>query len=232
MIPTITLLTVALGLGLDATFPGFGQAAANGLAVAAFLLVYRLARREEKHRLLVCLTLATAGEAVLCLGWGLYEYRHGNLPIFVPPGHALLFFTGCRLAERMPQGFWKLAVVLIAPAALFMALSGRDTSGLLFLPVFLVCLLPPANRNLYATMILLALALELAGTALGSWRWSPAMPVLNLTQTNPPLLAGVFYCLLDLLVMLSSALVNSDQSPDRPRFASSAVSVTQSPDSS
>ena len=34
-----------------------------------------------------------------------------------------------------------------------------------------------------------------------NWAWRPVVPWLELTTTNPPLAAGVFYCLLDFLVM-------------------------------
>ena len=214
MIPTITLLAVVLGLALDAALPGIGHQAANALVVAAFSLVFRLAHREEQRQLLICLVLATAGELLLCFGWGLYEYRFSNLPIFVPPGHALIFLTGCRLAERVPRGTWKLILALAAPAVLLLALSGRDTSGLLLLPVFLLCLLHPTCRNLYGTMLVLAWLVELLGTAVGSWQWSPRMPLLNLTQINPPLLGGVFYCLLDLLVLRCFQVSRAPASPE------------------
>ena len=52
-------------------------------------------------------------------------------------------------------------------------------------------------------MFVLALMMELYGTALGNWVWAAEAPGLGLTAANPPFSAGAFYCLLDLLVLLA-----------------------------
>jgi hypothetical protein len=57
------------------------------------------------------------------------------------------------------------------------------------------------SRKLYATMFVLSLAMELYGTWIGNWVWAPQVPWLGLTADNPPLAAGAFYCVLDLLVV-------------------------------
>ncbi len=57
----------------------------------------------------------------------------------------------------------------------------------------------PAPR-LYATMFLLALAMELYGTWLGNWAWRAEIPWLGWVTLNPPFAAGAFYCTLDWLV--------------------------------
>ena len=59
--------------------------------------------------------------------------------------------------------------------------------------------------RLYATMVWLALAMELWGTYLGNWTWASTVPHTGLTAWNPPLLVGAFYCFGDLLVNLSVA---------------------------
>ena len=58
-------------------------------------------------------------------------------------------------------------------------------------------------RRLYAVMFVLALAMELYGTWLGNWTWSRAVPWLGMSTLNPPIAAGVFYCVLDLLILAS-----------------------------
>jgi hypothetical protein len=50
-------------------------------------------------------------------------------------------------------------------------------------------------------MFILSLVLELYGTWLGNWVWSYQVPWLALTGANPPIGAGAFYCVLDLLVV-------------------------------
>jgi hypothetical protein len=50
-------------------------------------------------------------------------------------------------------------------------------------------------------MVVLALTMELYGTALGNWRWAASAPGLGLSQFNPPFSAGAFYGVLDLIVL-------------------------------
>ncbi len=206
MIPLLTAAAVALGLFFDAGFPGWGHWVADAVVVACFLAAYRLATAAERFNLLACVVIATAGESFLCFVWGLYEYRYGNLPVFVPFGHALIFLSGCRLARLVPGWTWKLVAAAAAPAVVLLALTGKDTSGPLWFAVFLACLLPRRTRNLYGVMLALAYCAELSGTAVGSWWWFEGVPWLSLAQGNPPLCAGVFYCILDLLVLASGKL--------------------------
>jgi hypothetical protein len=43
--------------------------------------------------------------------------------------------------------------------------------------------------------------MELYGTWMGNWIWSAQVPWLGLRADNPPIAAGAFYCVLDLLVV-------------------------------
>jgi hypothetical protein len=54
-------------------------------------------------------------------------------------------------------------------------------------------------------MFVLALAMEIYGTLLGNWTWNADVPWLGLTALNPPLAAGAFYCVLDLLIVTTVA---------------------------
>ena len=56
-------------------------------------------------------------------------------------------------------------------------------------------------------MFVLALAMEIYGTWLGNWTWARDVPWLGLTAVNPPLAAGAFYCVLDLLVVATVARI-------------------------
>jgi C4-dicarboxylate transporter len=54
-------------------------------------------------------------------------------------------------------------------------------------------------------MFMLSLAMEVYGTWLGNWTWAGEAPWLGFTTVNPPLAAGAFYCMLDMLVVASVA---------------------------
>lgn len=198
---------IVFGLIIDQHVRPWGQAAVSLAAWA--LLLYWLARSATTTRinLIACVVYASLGEIFLSLVWDLYDYRLGNIPLFVPPGHALLFALGVTLAARLP-GWITLAVPLATtPVVIALAWIGSDTLGPPLFALLLVCMALSRARKLYAVMFLLALAMEIYGTALGNWTWSREVPWLDLATLNPPLAAGAFYCVLDLLVMGTASLL-------------------------
>jgi len=195
---------LAIAFALDRVWPLWGQIAA-GFGVWAFaLLVLERASGLRRRMLFAVLAWATAGELFCSLAWGLYTYRLGNIPHFVPPGHVLVFLIGMALARSVtPTAADRLTAayaVLAAGAAIFL---GDEFSVFLFAVYLLVYRLKPELRPLLATMFLVTLALELIGTTLGTWGWAPRAPVLGLATTNPPLAVAAFYCVLDTLVFLT-----------------------------
>jgi len=192
--------TIALGLWIDQTF-AWGQWAVNILAWGVFALLWKRSPAAGRPALLACLLFATAGEVFLSLAWGLYDYRLGNIPLFVPPGHVLLFWWGTRIAARLPARSEWLVPILSLPVVAWLAFTGRDTLGPLLFALFVGCMAIERGRRLYATMFALSLVMELWGTWLGNWTWHASVPWLGLATTNPPLAAGAFYCVLDLLVV-------------------------------
>jgi hypothetical protein len=195
---------LAIAFALDRLFPMWGQIAA-GFGVWAFALVLLERCSGLRRRMLFAvLVWATAGELFCSLVWGLYTYRLGNIPHFVPPGHVLVFLTGLALARAVtPAWADRLTAayaVLTAGAAWFL---GDEFSVFLFAVYLVVYRLKPDLRPLLATMFLVTLALELVGTALGTWAWAPHAPVLGLATTNPPVAVAAFYCVLDTLVLLT-----------------------------
>jgi len=197
----LIVATVAGGLLVDQHWARYGQVAVSALAWIVLAALWRRSAPGERPQLAACLVFATAGEVFLSLVWGLYDYRLGNIPLFVPPGHVLLFFLGTQLAARIPRGGEWIIAALAAPLVLAFAWNGRDTLGPLLYALFLLCLFISPARRLYATMFVLSLAMELYGTWMGNWVWAAKVPWLGLTADNPPLAAGAFYCVLDLLVV-------------------------------
>jgi hypothetical protein len=198
---------LALGLWADihAELPG---QLAIGLAVWGLLLKLLAPMPPEARRVfLACSAIATVGELFLSLGWGLYAYRLGNVPLFVPPGHALMLMLGVGLARRVPEVAARWVIAAAAVYALAAGIAGVDTLALpLFLLLAVVALSLPSHQRLFASTFVLCLALELYGTALGNWSWEHDVPWIGLATTNPPALAGVFYSTLDALVLAFLAL--------------------------
>ncbi len=199
---SVCALVIAVGLPVD-QFVRFGQVVVDVIVWGVFLGAVRSADRPGRVLLLACLLFATLGEVFLSLVWGLYDYRLGNLPLFVPPGHALLLCLGLFVARHVGARAAWLVPALALPAVLAMAWLHSDTFGLVLFVAFALAM-ALANgraRALYAVMFVLSLLLELYGTWLGNWRWRAEAPWLGLPTCNPPLAAGTFYCLLDVLVV-------------------------------
>ena len=192
---------LALGLALDMRLDLPGQVVLSGAIWVVLFYLLRNVEGGERRALLACLVIATAGELFLSLVWGLYTYRLGHLPMFVPPGHVLLLLLGIALAARMSKRTADAILGCAAAYALVAALTGLDTFALpLIAALAIVSMLMPRQRPLYASTFLLALALELYGTWLGNWTWAREVPVVALVTTNPPGIASAFYAVLDALV--------------------------------
>ena len=206
----LIVATLVGGLAADIYTDIVGQAL---IGLIVWLTLFSLVSdvdRDTRFMLMACLVIATAGEMVLSLGWGLYTYRLDNIPLFVPPGHVLLLLLGLSLARRMPDS---AALAIMCGAGLYSfaaAVAGFDTLGVLLFCVLLVASAAmPKQRRLYASTFVLALALELLGTWLGNWSWAREVPGMPLITTNPPVAAGAFYCALDALVVVTSASLGS-----------------------
>ena len=196
--PTLVVLTILVGLVADRHGGAWGQPL---VSLWVWLLFGALMAQaaDLRLRLVACLLIATLGEGVLSLVWGLYDYRLGNLPLFVPPGHVLLYWLGLQWAGRLPARVLSPTPWLALTGVSALAVIGIDWTGPALLAVFLACVWRGPSPRLYVAMFLLSLAMELWGTWLGNWTWRASLPGLGWPVANPPLAAGAFYCVLDLL---------------------------------
>jgi hypothetical protein len=201
----LIVVTLAGGLAAEVHTDVIGQSIIGLVIWLALLSLLDDIDPNERFALMACLVIATLGEMFLSLVWGLYTYRLGNIPLFVPPGHVLMLLLGLSLARRMPDAV-ALAIIGCAGAySLVAAAAGIDTFGvLLFAVLAAASFAMPKQRSLYASTFVLALALELFGTWLGNWSWAREVPAMGLVTTNPPVAAGAFYCALDALVVCAS----------------------------
>ena len=166
---------------------------------------------------------ATIGEVTGSLVWGVYRYRLHNLPLFVPPAHGLVYLTGIAIAAALapPRA---LVVIAAAAAAATWGLLGlfvlprRDVAGAVGIPLLLVFLWRSRNRAVYASVFLVVAALELYGTALGTWRWARTLPGLGIPDGNPPSGVASGYVWFDVMALLvAPLLVSGLRTASRPR---------------
>jgi len=205
MRPALLLAAVAvlaLGLWADIQVELPGQLAIGAVVWALTLALLAPMPAAERRCYLACIAIATAGELFLSLVWGLYTYRLGNVPMFVPPGHALMLMLGMALTRRMPEQVARAILGGAGAYTLLAALFGLDTLAVpLFLLLAVSVLALPSHMRLFASSFVLTLTLELYGTALGNWRWDREVPWIGLVTTNPPAIAGAFYCTLHALAI-------------------------------
>ena len=182
-----------------------GQWVADGMA-ALFLaaLVWGLPT-ERRVLALLFVPISAVGEGVFSLLFGLYRYRLGGVPLYVPCGHAILLVIGLLLADsdwvqrhiaRVRVGLLLFHGGLIGGALLLYG----DTLSAIFGLGFAAILVRKRGRPFYLIMGVLVLYIELLGTAWGCWTWG-AQPWGVLHTTNPPTGAFACYVVADLIAM-------------------------------
>jgi hypothetical protein len=198
-------LAALLALDRYASYPEqLGLGVLTWLVFAAVLMRVPAARRAQA---LGVVAFATIGEVTGSLIWGVYSYRLHNLPLFVPPAHGLVYLTGLALAtalERHTRALVYLAAIGAATWGLLglTVLPRRDVAGALLVPMLLLFLWRGRNRAIYAGVFVVVAALELYGTAIGTWRWARELPGLGIPDGNPPSGVASGYVWFDVMALL------------------------------
>jgi len=208
---TIALLVafasfVALALPLDRG-TDLVQQSVLGLSAWVFLAIALwLQPREIRVPVLVLVALATVLEVIGSIVWGAYRYRLEDLPLYVPAGHGLFYLSALRAASlpivRRHERAMVLTVTALATAYMLRNLAAPpfpDLLGFVTWAVFIRFIVRGTAPALYAISFVMTTALELYGTGLGIWRWSPVLPVLMLPAANPPSGIGAGYAAMDAL---------------------------------
>ena len=179
----------------------------RALGAGTWVLLVLALRGETRHaraQVAVVVAFATLVEYVFA-GWlGVYEYRLGNVPAFVPPGHGLVYLAALALGRSaLLQAHRRVVVtatVVVATgwAAWGLLISDRpDTLGAFWCGCLLVFLRFGGAPAVYAAAFAITSYLELLGTGLGTWTWSTTDPVGLFTIGNPPSGIAGGYCFFD-----------------------------------
>jgi hypothetical protein len=197
------------GLWADRYVGNTGQLLLGLLTAAVLAGLLLLQTRAVRVQTLAVVGIATLGEVLGSIVWGLYTYRLDNLPAFVPPGHGLVYLVGVSLALLVAHRPTILLAAAIAGAAVWGALGltvlpATDVSGAIGC-TFLVLVLLRTRRPVYAGVFLAVAALEIYGTAIGTWTWASTVPGFGLAQGNPPSGAASGYVVFDVLALWVTA---------------------------
>ena len=195
------LLYIPVGLFADSRITAVWQQYLLGaLTFLALYLAALKAPKEQRMQVWVCVAVATGFEIFSSLIWGIYAYRLHNVPLFVPPGHGLVYLFGL-LAAQTPiavAGAWAVLGLTVLPVV-----TGRiDVQGAMCFPVFAYFLLRSPRWPLFAAIFIIVSELEIVGTSLGNWYWLPAAPWTGIPSGNPPSVIAAGYCIIDGTVLL------------------------------
>jgi hypothetical protein len=194
-------------LAVDTQVDLHGQLVLGGLTWLVLLIAARPLSVERRAQVAVVICAATLAELTGSIIWGVYSYRLHNLPTFVPPAHGLVFMAGLSLSEALRRHARPL--VLTAGAIAFVwgllgltVLPRLDAAGALGVPLLLAFLWRSRARAAYAGVFLVVTALELYGTAIGTWRWAEKLPGLGIPDGNPPSGVASGYVWFDVMALL------------------------------
>jgi hypothetical protein len=210
--------------------PAIGRGGQFVIAALSSVILVAAARDlppADIARVAAVVIVATLGEVVFSSWLGLFTYRWGNIPPFVPPGHGLIYLTGLRLARSpsllaRPRAVTAAAGAAALSWAVALALFAErpDALGLVGLAVLTFFLLRGRRPLLYAAIFFVAAPLELYATAIGTWHWAATVPLLGIPSANPPCAIPAGYILFDAIALrLAPALRELARRAGRPRTA-------------
>ncbi|HKW58944.1 MAG TPA: hypothetical protein VJR46_04230 [Candidatus Dormibacteraeota bacterium] len=212
------LVYTPLGLFADSKVTAvWQQDVLGGLTFAVLFLAALKTPKEQRVQVWTCVAVATCFEIFGSLVWGVYRYRLHNLPLFVPPGHGIVYLFGL-LAAQTPvvrRHGRRVAHAVLAAAATWAtlgltvlpAVTGRfDLQGVLCLPVFAYFLLRSPRWPLFAAIFVIVGELEICGTSFGNWTWMAVAPWTHIPSGNPPSVIAGGYCVIDGTVLMVTRL--------------------------
>jgi hypothetical protein len=141
--------------------------------------------------------LSYLGELIFCKLLGMYNYRTSDIPLYVPFGHAIVYASGFVFAENslivrntilLKKIFFTFFVILFLGVGLVLS----DWFSVLFGLLFFVLMRRKEWQNVYYTIALCVIFIELVGTYFKCWTWVPKTFGL-IPAANPPMGAVFFY---------------------------------------
>lgn len=183
-----------------------GQTYASIAMITVFIYLFVKATGRSKELMIYALLIGIAGECLFSLVFEMYTYRLGNVPLYVPPGHAIIYIVAVYFCREAAVKFYRKQLeisllIFIIAYALFFLLFLKDIFGFV-LTLLIIFLLrnKPRERLFFYVMYLVVVVLELIGTSYKCWVWpNTAFGIIPfLKSANPPSGISFFYFGLDL----------------------------------
>lgn len=203
-----TLLITVLGLALDSQTGLGGQVVLAACTWFFLAVAFVYLTPMERAQTSVVVVVATCAEIIGSVIWGVYVYRLGNLPLFVPPGHGLVYLTGLRFSQlpvfvARPRILVGGAIAAVSAWAILglVALERTDVAGAVGAALLVVFLIRGRMPTVYAGVFFAVAFLEIYGTAVGTWTWQESIPGIGVPDGNPPSGAASGYVFFDIAAL-------------------------------
>lgn len=201
----LVMVWIPVTLAID-TRASLGIQVALGIITTA-LLVWLTARQPVivRWQVGIVVVFATIVELVFS-GWlGVYEYRLGAVPAYVPAGHGLVYlaaldFGDWRWAKEHAKTLTRLTVVVVIVVAVYALLGTRnDVLGAFWALCLLGFLRWGRAPLLFVGAFWVVSWLEVLGTRWAVWTWQPYDTIAGwVPMGNPPSVAAGGYGWFDL----------------------------------
>jgi hypothetical protein len=217
-------VAIPLGCAIDTQLE-LTQAQQWLLAIPVWLVVLGVLPELPRTRqvMLLCfLPMIFIAEVLLSHGLGWYVYRLENIPPWIIPAHGIVFLTAMRAVDTTAISTRTLAWGAGGAQALYglgNLVLRDDEVGAALSVVYVIgmVLLPDDGKRFYAAIGLVVAYLEVIGSVLGVWAWTPEL--FGLAETNPPSGAVGGYALVDgaayVLAAYGAARVSAALAPAR-----------------
>ena len=190
-----------LALGIDSVYftkTYFnGRQITNVLAIVYFSFLFYYSDVKLKKLMFIMVFLSYIGELIFCKLLGMYTYRTADIPIYVPFGHAIVYASGFVIAEmpffvKQNNGLKKIFLVSFIMLFLSVGFFLNDIFSLVFGALFFVLMKRKKWQNVYYSIALCVIFIELVGTFFKCWTWVPKTFGV-IPAVNPPMGAVFFY---------------------------------------
>jgi hypothetical protein len=204
------LFILFLGLFFDSVFFAenyfeHSQWINNICVVFVFVYCYCKGTSRVREQLIYAFFIGVIGEYIFSLSLGMYSYRLGNIPHYIPFGHALVFLgvysfsrkSKIRLNSKKINLF--LTISIIVYSFVFLVFKNDVFGFVMTILVFCSLRKYPKEKLFYLTMYGVVVYAELIGTSLNTWSW-PKLAFNTfevLPSANPPSGICLFYYGLD-----------------------------------
>ncbi|MDX6287580.1 MAG: hypothetical protein QOG53_3065 [Frankiales bacterium] len=187
-------------------------------AVTAGLLIALLWRENGTTRaqVIVVVAFATAIEYTFSSGLGVYTYRLHQVPVYVPPGHGLVYLAALALGRSpllIAGRRWVIpGTITVAGsyAAWGLFVSSRpDLLGFLWFCCLALWMRRSPAPLVFVGAFFVVTYLELLGTALGTWTWSLHDPTGLVAIGNPPSGAAGGYGFFDAAALFAAPWITA-----------------------